>query len=135
MLGVKYIVLDHISILVSDQDNGDERKAIDEIMTKLRMFCQEMYISMFVVSHLKRPDGKGHEDGAYTSLGHLRGSSAIAQLSDIVVGLERNAQAEDQMVRNTTNVRVLKNRFSGSTGPATSLMYNKDTGRLTEILE
>ncbi len=135
VLGVKYIVLDHISILVSDQDNGDERKAIDEIMTKLRMFCQEMYISMFVVSHLKRPDGKGHEDGAYTSLGHLRGSSAIAQLSDIVVGLERNAQAEDQMVRNTTNVRVLKNRFSGSTGPATSLMYNKDTGRLTEILE
>jgi len=90
---------------------------------------------MFVVSHLKRPDGKGHEDGAYTSLGQLRGSAAIAQLSDIVVGLERNAQADGVMVRNTTNVRVLKNRFSGQTGPATSLLYNKETGRLTEVFE
>jgi twinkle protein len=134
VLGVKTIVLDHISILVSDQNNGDERKALDEIMTKLRMFCQEMQVSMFVVSHLKRPEGKGHEDGAYTSLGQLRGSAAIAQLSDIVLGLERNAQAEDIMVRNTTNIRVLKNRYSGQTGPACSLMYNKDTGRLTEIM-
>ena len=57
------------------------------------------------------------------------------RLSDIVLGLERNAQAEDPMVRNTTNVRVLKNRFSGMTGPATALMYNKDTGRLTEVFE
>jgi twinkle protein len=135
VLGVQYIVLDHISILVSDQENGDERKAIDEIMTKLRMFCQEMRVSMFIVSHLRRPEGKGHEDGAYTSLGQLRGSAAIAQLSDIVLGLERNAQAEDPMVRNTTNVRVLKNRFSGMTGPATALMYNKETGRLTEVFE
>ena len=135
VLGVKYIVLDHISILVSDQENGDERKAIDEIMTKLRMFCQEMRVCMFIVSHLRRPEGKGHEDGAYTSLGQLRGSAAIAQLSDIVLGLERNAQAEDALVRNTTNVRVLKNRFSGMTGPATALMYNKETGRLTEVFE
>ena len=51
-----------------------------------------------------------------------------------MIGLERNAQAEDVMVRNTTNVRVLKNRFSGMTGPATALMYNKDTGRLTEVM-
>ena len=135
VLGVSYIILDHISILVSDQENGDERKSIDEIMTKLRMFCQEMRVSMFLVSHLKRPEGKGHEDGAYTSLGQLRGSAAIAQLSDIVIGLERNAQAEDKLIRNTTNVRVLKNRFSGMTGTATSLLYDKDTGRLTEIFD
>ena len=135
VLGVKYIILDHISILVSDQRNNDERKAIDEIMTKLRMFCQEMDVCMFIVSHLRRPEGKGHEEGAYTSLGQLRGSAAIAQLSDLVIGLERNAQAEDPMVRDTTNVRVLKNRFSGITGPSCSLLYNHGTGRLVEVLE
>ena len=135
VLGVRYIILDHISILVSDQSNGDERKAIDEIMTKLRMFCQEMEICMFVVCHLRRPEGKAHEDGAVTSLGQLRGSASIAQLSDIVIGLERNAQAEDEMIRNTTNIRVLKNRFSGMTGPAGAVMYNKNTGRLTELME
>ena len=77
---------------------------------------------MFVVSHLKRPENKGHEEGAATSLAQLRGSGSIAQLSDMVIGLERNGQAEDIIERNTTRVRVLKNRFSGMTGPGCSLL-------------
>ena len=131
-LDCQFIILDHLSILVSDQQNGDERKAIDMIMTRLRMFVQEMRITLLLVSHLKRPDGKSLEDGAVTSLGMLRGSAAIAQLSDAVIGAERNSQAEDAEVRNTTKLRVLKNRFSGKTGPAGELVYNEDTGRLTE---
>jgi len=31
-----------------------------------------------------------------------------------------------------TNVRVLKNRFSGDTGLATTLRYSQTTGRLVE---
>lgn len=34
-LGCKYTVLDHLSIVVSDQ-SGDERKQLDEISTKLK---------------------------------------------------------------------------------------------------
>jgi twinkle protein len=132
-LGCKYVFLDHLSIIVSSQDNGDERKAIDEIMTKLRMLVQETNIALVIVSHLKRPSDKGHEEGAATSLAQLRGSAAIAQLSDMVVSLERNGQADDPIERNTTKVRVLKNRYSGQTGPACSLLYNKDTGRMFEI--
>lgn len=132
-LNCKYIFLDHLSLIVSSQENGDERKAIDELMTKLRTAVQEHDISLFAVSHLKRPDGRGHEEGASTSLAQLRGSGAIAQLSDMVIGAERNGQAEDVMVRNTTRLRVLKNRFSGETGPACSLLYTRDTGRLLEV--
>ena len=132
-VGCKYVFVDHISIIVSAQESGDERKAIDEIMTKLRMLVQETNISLIVVSHLKRPSDKGHEEGAVTSLAQLRGSGSIAQLSDMVIGLERNGQAEDPIVRNTTRVRVLKNRFSGITGPAGNLLYNKETGRMFEM--
>ena len=132
-LGCQYIFLDHISIVVSAQASGYERKAIDEIMTKLRMLVQETGIALIVVSHLKRPESKGHEEGAATSLAQLRGSGSIAQLSDMVIGLERNGQAEDVNERNTTRVRVLKNRFSGTTGPACSLLYSRDTGRMTEV--
>jgi len=134
-LDCKYIVLDHLSIVVSSQENGDERKAIDEIVTKLRMLIQELRISLIMVSHLRRPQGQGHEDGAATSLSQLRGSAAIAQLSDMVIGLERNGQHENEVMRNTTTVRVLKNRFAGITGPATYLYYDKTTGRLTETGE
>lgn len=131
-LSCKYIFLDHVSIVVSSQDNGDERKALDEIMTRLRMIVQETGVALFAVSHLKRPDGKGHEEGAATSLSALRGSGSIGQLSDIVLGLERNGQAEDPIDRHTTKVRVLKNRFSGLTGPASMLYYDRSTGRMTE---
>ena len=131
-LDCNVIVLDHISILVSAGQQGDERKALDEIMTKLRTLTQDTGIVLFAVSHLKRPDGKGHEEGAATSVAQLRGSASIAQLSDFVIGLERNGQAENVTERNTTHIRVLKNRFSGITGPAGHLLYNMETGRLTE---
>ena len=132
-LDCKYVVIDHISIIVSDQQHGDERRALDEIMTRLRTLVQETGVSMIVVSHLRRPDGKGHEEGAATSLSQLRGSASIGQLSDMVIGLERDAQNDDPDIRNTTRIRVLKNRFSGITGPCCDLRYDIDTGRLTEV--
>lgn len=132
----KYVFLDHISMVISGQSNGDERKAIDELMTKMRTLVQETGITLIAVSHLKRPESKGHEEGAATSLAQLRGSGSIAQLSDIVIGLVRNAQAEDTNERNTTRVSVLKNRFSGMTSPhCSSLLYSKDTGRMIEVDE
>jgi twinkle protein len=132
-LDCKWIILDHLSIVVSDQEGfTDERKAIDAIMTKLRKIVQETGIGLFLVSHLKRPMGKAHEEGGQVSLSELRGSAAIAQLSDMVIGLERNQQAEDKTDRNTTTLRVIKNRFSGLTGKCCELVYNETTGRLRE---
>ena len=132
-LDCKYVIIDHVSIIVSDQSHGDERRALDEIMTRLRTLVQETGVSMIVVSHLRRPDGKGHEEGAATSLSQLRGSASIGQLSDMVIGLERDAQNDDPDIRNTTRIRVLKNRFSGITGPCCDLKYDIDTGRLNEV--
>ena len=134
-LSCKYVFLDHISIVVSDQQHGDERRALDEITTRLRMLVQECNITLFAVSHLKRPSGTGHEDGAATSLSQLRGSSSIAQLSDMVYGLERDSQNDDPVERHTTRVRVVKNRYSGLTGKACALYYNHKTGRMEEVID
>jgi twinkle protein len=131
--GCKWIVLDHLSIMVSGQAEGEERRLIDNTMTNLRAMVEELNIGMLLVSHLKRPEGKGHEDGAQTSIAQLRGSAAIGQLSDAVVGVERNQQ--DKLNAHITTVRVLKNRYAGETGIATYLSYNKETGRLIELSE
>ena len=129
-MGCSWIFLDHLSIVVSGFAGDDERRLIDNTMTKLRSLVEQTGCGMVVVSHLKRPAGVGHEEGATTSLAHLRGSAAIAQLSDIVVGMERNQQAEESA--NQTRIRVLKNRFTGETGLAGELYYDNDTGRLNE---
>lgn len=131
-LGCKRIFLDHISIVVSGMDtdkDGGERKAIDKLMTNLRSLVEETGATMFVVSHLKRPEKKGHEEGAQVSLSQLRGSGAIAQLADMVIGLERNQQGDTP---NVLTIRILKNRHSGETGVSGYLEYDTESGRLME---
>ena len=129
---VKWVILDHLSILLSGNESHDERKTIDVTMTKLRSFVEETGIGLVLISHLRRSGGdQGHEDGAKVSLGHLRGSHSIAQLSDLVIALQRNISAGD----NASELVVLKNRFNGQTGPSGHLKFNTDTGRLQEHLD
>lgn len=130
----EYIFLDHVSIVVG-KEKDNERHALDHLMHELVEVVQETGIALIAVSHLKRPEGKGHEEGAVTSLAQLRGTGSIAHLSNIVIGLERNGQHDDDRERNTTYIRVLKNRFSGITGKACALLYNHDTGRMRELNE
>jgi twinkle protein len=127
--GVTWVILDHLSILLSGNDSGDERKLIDVTMTKLRSFVEETGIGMILISHLRRPQNdKGHEDGGKVSLGQLRGSHAIVQLSDLVIAIQRNLSAGESH----SELVVLKNRFNGKTGPAGFISYNNETGRMLE---
>jgi twinkle protein len=128
------IVLDHLSMVVSgvsSSQESDERRMIDNLMTGLRSLVEELQCAMILVSHLRRPQGdRGYEQGQETSLNALRGSAAIAQLSDAVIGLERNQQGDNPHV---TTVRVLKNRYTGETGVAGLIEYQRETGRLREL--
>jgi len=129
--GCDFIILDHISIVVSGLDDmGDnERRVIDVLMTKLRSLVEETGVGMILVSHLKRPPGeKGHEDGVQTRLAHLRGSGSIAQLSDSVIGIEGNQQ--DDATSNKRVIRCLKDREGGETGIMGGAVYIKEQGRL-----
>lgn len=129
--GVRWIILDHLSILMSGNDSHDERKLIDVTMTKLRSFVEETSVGMILISHLRRPQGdKGHEDGLAVSLGQLRGSHSIVQLSDLVLSLERSVSSG----QTATVVRCLKNRFNGKCGKATVVSYQENTGRMVEDL-
>ena len=128
--GAKWVILDHLSILLSDNSENDERKLIDRVMTRLRSFVEETGVGMILISHLRRANAdKQAEDGAKISLGMLRGSHSISQISDQVVCIQRNISSGS----NTSELVVLKNRFNGCTGPAGTLSYNPDTGRLVEI--
>jgi twinkle protein len=129
-LDTKIVFLDHLSILLSGLD-GDERRIIDQTMTKLRSLVERTGITLFLVSHLRRTSGdQNHEEGARVTLGQLRGSAAIAQLSDSVIALERNQQAANG--GSSTVVRVLKNRFSGEVGVACHLDYDLSTCKFIE---
>lgn len=118
-MGAKFIVLDHLSIVVSDQ-SGDERKQLDEISTKLKTLTMELNICVIAVIHQNRQ-------------GQIRGTAGVEQLANIVIKLYRDKEADDPFRRNVTKVSIQKNRFCGRTGPCSYLIYNPETGRLEEL--
>lgn len=118
-LGCRYIMVDHLSIIVSDQ-SGDERKQLDEISTKIKMLTMNLDIAVFCVIHINRQ-------------GQVRGSAGPEQVANIVIRLERNKKDLNDWRRNITRVTVEKNRKYGRTGPACWLYYNEMTGRLEEL--
>jgi len=132
-LGCQWVILDHVSVMVSGLATGDERKLIDIALTKLATLTQELQIGLIIVSHLRRPDGdKGHEDGAVVRLGQLRGSHSIAQLSSMCISLQIDP---DDPAGDTRSLHVLKNRWSGEGGYAGTIKYNRATGRLLDQKE
>ena len=120
-LGCKYIVLDHLSIIVSDQ-SGDERKQLDEISTKLKTLTLNLNICLICVIHINRQ-------------GQIRGSAGPEQVANNVVRLSRDKKEVDEWRRNVTAMTVEKCRLSGKTGPACWVYYNPMTGRLEEITD
>ena len=129
-LDCRVVFLDHLSILLSGLE-GDERRTIDITMTKLRSLVERTGISLFLVSHLRRTQqDKNHEEGARVTLGQLRGSASISQLSDTVIALERDQQSSE--AGSATTVRLLKNRYSGEVGVCSKLTYNLSTCKFQE---
>jgi twinkle protein len=122
-----FIVLDHLSMVISGLATTDERKEIDMLMTKLAAFVNETGVGIISIVHLKRTGGTSFNEGGQVSLNDLRGSAALEQLSWNVLALERNQQAEDS--QNISQIRVLKNREWGYTGLADTCEYNPITGR------
>lgn len=133
-LGIKRIFLDHLTALVSHAE--DERRALDALMAELAGLCQQLDITIFFISHLATPEGKSHEEGGRIEARHFRGSRAIMQWANFMFGLERDQQAEDPIQRQTTTLRVLKDRNTGrATGATLQLLYDRETGHLNEVSE
>lgn len=130
--GVRYVFLDHLTALASHAD--DERRALDSICAEMSSLCQELGLTMFVVSHLTTPSGEAHEEGGRVKEKHFTGSRAIARWAHYMIGLERNKQDEDEEERHVTTVRFLKDRYTGrATGKCFRIKYDPESGVLAEV--
>lgn len=133
--GCKYIYLDHITIAVSEVEDGNPNAAIDKFMSDLLKIVKRHNIWVGVVSHLRkvRAGEDSFESGAPISEDDLKGSGSLKQISFQTIALSRNKLADNEMVRNRSQVFLLKDRKTGNTGPAGSYRYNATTGRLEEV--
>jgi len=132
-LDCKVIWLDHLSILVSGLGNsGDERRMIDFLMHELKSLAIELKCFIGLVVHLNNNTQTPFENGGEITLNNLRGSGGIKQLSDGVIAISRNQQAETEQERNKVKISILKCRYTGMTGVSDYIQYNAETGRFEE---
>lgn len=118
--GCKFIILDHLSLVISGIAVKDERKELDMVMTELAAFCAANEVCIIAVSHINRSAAEqfkapklkdGEEPKPYwvqVSKEMMRGSSALEQLSFIILGLEPEINPDRS--RGRVRLTVLKNR-------------------------
>lgn len=132
--GCKYIILDHLSMVISGSHVSDERKELDMVMTELAAFCAANDVCVIAVSHINRSAAelfkppKGKEDEAFfvrITKEMLRGSSGLEALSFMILGLEPEIMPD----RSRGNVRltVLKNRPWGYLGECDTFSVDENT--------
>jgi twinkle protein len=133
--GCKYLYLDHITIAVSETEDGNPNAAIDKFMSDLLKLVKRHSVWIGVVSHLRkvRSGESSFESGAPISEDDLKGSGSLKQISFQTIAISRNKLAENELVRNRSQIYLLKDRKSGNTGPAGAYRYNSVTGRLEEV--
>lgn len=128
--GIKLFYIDHLTAMA---DTADEKGSLEQIMKEMAGIANELRVIIHFVSHLATPDGKPHEEGGNVSIRHFKGSRAIGFWSYFMFGLERNQQDTDEKLRQTTRLRVLKDRYTGqATGNMIYLGYDPVTTRLFE---
>ncbi|MGZ8887934.1 MAG: DnaB-like helicase C-terminal domain-containing protein [Halobacteriota archaeon] len=130
----RYIILDHLSVVISGSDIANERKELDMVMTELAAFCAANDVCIIAVSHINRGDGtmfkapKGKEDEPYwvkVTKEMMRGSAALEQLSFIIIGLEPEILPDRS--RGRVRLTVLKNRPWSYLGVADEFSVDEDT--------
>lgn len=118
--GVDIVFLDHISLLVTGTEEGDERRKLDYLSTKLKKMCKELKFCLVMISHVNDE-------------GQTRGSRNITKIADVVIDLSRDLQADDEIEKNTLWIKIEKNRKSGRTGKGGGLLFNANTFKLEEL--
>jgi len=136
LMGCTTLILDHITIAVSEGINGIQgNEAIDKFMSDLLKLAQAYPVWIGVISHLRKSPtgGKAFEAGAMPSLDDIKGSGSIKQICYDIVAVTRNAEADEPRIRNQIEMRVLKARETGRLGPAGWLYYNEETYRIESL--
>jgi twinkle protein len=136
LMGCKYILIDHITILVSEGvDKLQGNEAQDKIMNCLLSIVKRYPTWIGLISHLRKTMNgmESFEQGKLPSMDDIRGSGSIKQISFDIIAFARNMAHEDENKRNTIKMAVLKARTTGLTGPVKGAKYIKETGRLVAV--
>ncbi|KQV99982.1 toprim domain-containing protein [Rhizobacter sp. Root1221] len=129
--GAELLFLDHLTIAAT----GLDLDGTDTLMVKLRSMIERTGCSVIAIAHIRKTSNgaRAAEEGGDISLDDIKGSGSLKQVPDVIIAKKRNQQDTSPAGRNRSQLKVLKVRRGGKTGPADVLMYDEKTGRLKAV--
>ena len=129
--GCQVIVWDTIS------DSFDMLTVDEQAQTMMWMkgIVTQYPVSFILIAH-QRKVGTGEKDGSQGGVGTesgVQGTSTLVKSAAWVVIASRDKMSEDELVRNTTNLFMPKNRGAGYTGECGKLFYDNKTHTLHDL--
>lgn len=118
----RYILLDHIGMVVSGLIGDDERRALDYIITRLEMMVKELNFSFIFVSHVN-------------DFGQTRGSRYIGKTCDLRIDLHRDIGNSNPNIRRRVDLTIPYGRFCSNSGPVGSYLYDESVQRYLKTME
>lgn len=115
----RFILFDHISLVVSGNSEADERRQLDYLATKLEMMVKELDFGLVMVSHVN-------------DFGQTRGSRWPSKMADIKIHLDRDIDSGSNVV----SLKITKpSRLTGRSGYVGSYAFDPQKRCYSEISE
>lgn len=126
--GVRICVID----VISDVFSGMSIEQIDLWMAWEKKLVKQYNCILIQVAHTRKGGSseKSASQGKALTEESIIGSGTQYRSAGINIALQRDKTAEDEIVRNTTVVHLLKSRATGMTGIACELFYDGQTHTL-----
>ena len=121
VFGADYIFVDHAQRLAYLSNTGVDgaTSTLTTLASRMAQLAKELKIGVIFISQV-------NDDG------RTKYASSLEEEAIICLKIQRDVESEDEIIQNTTNFIVDKNRPFAKLGMAGSLYYNPQTTILTE---
>jgi len=118
--GCKFVFFEPIQDVVVGSSEESKESMLADLSIRLSKLAAELNVGIITIAHTNESG-----DPKYCKM--------IGQRASVIINLDRDKESEDYDERNTTYLRVEKNRPCSEEGPAGKMRFNTDTFTLREV--
>jgi len=118
--GADFVFIDHMQRLTYLGSPDGATATLTQLASNMAQLAKELNIGVVAISHVNTD-------------GHTKYAKALEEEAIICVRIERDQDAEDEIIRNTTKFYVEKNRPFSRLGEAGAVYYNSETTIMEEV--
>ena len=119
--GCKFVFFEPIQDVIAGSSEESKEQMLADLSIRLSKLAAELNVGIVTIAHTNE-----NGDTKYCKM--------IGQRASVIIDLQRDKDADTLEERNTTHIRVEKNRPCSEVGSAGKMRFNSDTFTLREVI-